>query len=573
MSGISIRTFRNLLRNKALRAIGFTVAGLVALSMVVFFAYIPPMGLNSAQRGGTSTGGQVVLQVGDYKVTEGELEQYIQFIQQGREPDTISDQLSQRYNMLTLLGNQLALVAHLEKLGFRASDDEVEAVKQEYLKQQRDILRSQLLPNGKGSDRDLDRALKERGSSLRRFEEETLARVPEIMFRIEATQAKYTRSLREKYNPTDEQLRLMFENIFLSRIFISQEKHREKAPTRAQEAYNQLKAGKPFAEVVRLYSDDPGFITGRGGAIPGSDYYSIQDQLNTILRPEDVSGVLALKPGAFTPPLRDRENRGYYIFTLTKRQLQLPGDFEKEKAKYRDQFIAGRVQREQGRAYMQAMQAFKPQIKDPLLQQYEKWLGARVKRPDEQLKELEQIDKALTPLVASATPTTRMAQWLQIQVLASLRGLAKKTDAQKAKLYTERLLAALNGFFSDGGEDVSLRMMRAELLIELGQKAQALDDLEIAQRLAWRPDAFETLYRIADLYKKAGRIDLAQQTNQLADERKKQFDEMRKAQEEAIRRQLEAFRKQQEAQQKQQPAQQKQQETQQNQPAQQRQQR
>jgi molybdopterin converting factor small subunit len=550
MSGLSVRTFRNLLRNKALRAIGFTIGGLVALSMVIFFAYVPPMGMQGTPRGGSPTSSEVVLKVGNYSLSEGELEQSLRFMQQGQEAETLGAQLSQRYGMLRNLGEQLALVNQLEKAGFRATSADIEGVKEEFLKQRLDELRAQLLRNSKGSDRDLDRALKERGTSLDRVKRELLASVPEILFTIEATNAKYIKSLREKYNPTDEQLRLMFENLYPARIFISEEKHKDKAQPRAQEAYEQLKAGKPFAEVVKRYSDDPKPLIDRGGSLVGSGYYEIQEQLSSYLRPEDVSGVLSLKPGDLTPPLRDKESKGYYIFTLTKREQQLPPDFDKEKARYREMFVNMRAQREVFRMRTDALKAFKSEIKDPLLAQYEKWTGVFAKPPQEQEKELEAIDSALTSLVAKPSPTIRLAQWMQVQVLAQLRGLAKKTDEKKAQQYTERLLGALNRFFQEGGEDIALRLMRAELLIEQDQKAQALKDIEIAQGLAWRPYDFPQLDRIAELYKKAGRNDLAQQAEQLARQRQKQMEEMRRAQEEAIRRQMEAFRKQQEEQKK-----------------------
>jgi hypothetical protein len=559
MAGITVRTFRNLLKNKALRTFGFIIAGLVALSMVIFFTYIPPMGIDDPQRRGGTAGGAEVLRVGDHSVNEGELEQYLQFTQRAEDFEALGlgMQLNQRYQALRTLGEQLAFVSLLEKSGFRASDADIEQVKQEYLKQELDALRSQLLPQGKGSDRDLDRALKERGRSLEQVKKEILTRVPELLFTIEATQSKYIKSLREKHNPTDEQLRLMFENLYPARIFISQEKHKEQAAARAQQAYEQLKAGKPFTEVVKTFSDDPKPLIDRGGSLTGSDYYTIQDQLSGYLRPEDVSGVLTLKPGAFTPPLKDKNNQGFYLFTLTKREQDLPDDFEKEKAKYRDQFVNMRLQREVFRQRTKSLSEFKMQIKDPLMVEYEKWIGVFAKPPHEQEKELTQIEKSLTPLIATPSPSTRMAQWLQVQVLAQLRGLAKKTDEKKAKEYTERLLTALTRFFNDGGEDVSLRLMRAELLIEMGQKPQALDDLQIAQGLLWRPYEFPQLDRVASLYEKAGRKDLAQQASQLARQRQKQFEEMRKAQEEAMRRQFEQFRKQQEAEQKKKTAEQK----------------
>jgi hypothetical protein len=110
------------------------------------------------------------------------------------------------------------------------------------------MLRQQLLPEGKGDDRALDKALKERGASLNRVREQIAAEVPELLFRMRVVQDKFLKSLREKYNPTDEQVRLMFEQVFPARIFVSAEKHTDKAQARINEAHAALKEGKPFAK-------------------------------------------------------------------------------------------------------------------------------------------------------------------------------------------------------------------------------------------------------------------------------------------------------------------------------------
>jgi hypothetical protein len=172
-----------------------------------------PDGLKPVSPSGNPAGGAEVLRVGNHRVTEAELEQYLKFTQRAPDADSLGlgMQLSQRYQALRMLGEQLSFVSLLEKSGFRASNADIEQIKEQYLQQELDMLKAQLLPKGKGSDRDLDRALRERGRSLEQVKQELLANVPELLFTIEATQSKYLKSLREKYNPTDEQLRLMFE--------------------------------------------------------------------------------------------------------------------------------------------------------------------------------------------------------------------------------------------------------------------------------------------------------------------------------------------------------------------------
>jgi len=557
MAGITVRTFRELLKRKLVKGLGLIVLLLIAGSMVIFFA-IPPGA--PMQRGGEGDFNQPVVKVGDDVITEGDLTRLINLQTQGNPPSEYGALLQMRYQTAQNLANQLAMTLELEKQGYAATPAEIEAAKEEYIKSQLDMLRQQLLPEGKGDDRALDKALKERGASLKRVREQIAAETPDLMFRLRVTQDKFMKSLREKYNPTDEQVRLMFEQVYPARVFVSVEKHKDKAEARIKEAHAALKAGKPFAEVVQQYSDDPDPIKKQNGRLPGSGYYEIQEQLSNLFGAEVANRVMTFKPNKdFTEPLQDKEKKGYYIYAIAERKMEPPPDFKKNEDGYRQAFINMRIGNEQQRIMNAAQQNFKPKFVDPILAQYDSLIKTMGMPTPERLKTLKAVNEALTPVVNSANPHVRLAQWMQILVLNQLEQISKEVkDKEGEKAYREQLTAAINRFFNEGGEDLNIRLMRAEMLIEAGQKQKALDDLEIAAGMVIRPDDFPFLFGIAELYEKAGRKDLAQQTRKRASDLQKEMQHRQEAQQEMIRRQIEEMRKKQEEEQKKQQEAQKQ---------------
>lgn len=548
---ITVRSFRNLLKRKLVRGAGLIILILIALSMVIFFAYVPFAGARRVEEF-TAELKKPVLTVGNFTLTEGELVRLINLQSQSNPPTEYGQQLALRFQIAQQVGQEMGLIQELEKRGFRATDEEIEKAKEDYLKSRLDLYRQQMLPEGKGSDNDLDKAFRERGTSLKQVRERLLAEVPEFIFGAQVVGQKFMKSVEEKYaKPTDEQVRLLFEQIYPARIYVSVEKHKEKAEARAQEAYKALQASKPFAEVVKQFSDDPEPIIKQGGRITGSGYYEVRDSLTNLFTSDFAQRVLSLKPGEYTPPTPDKDKKSYYIFTIAERKLQLPKDFEKKKEEHRKSYTLMRSQFEQQSVFMQAMKNYKVEFKDPLLLQYQKLTTAFSQPAPNRLKTLKEIDQALTPIVASTDPNLRLAQWLQIQVLNLLVATAKEVkDSSAEKSYSERMMTALNRFFADGGEDPRFRVMRAERLLEAGSKQKALEDLQMAEGMAVRPGDEGIQRQVASLYEKAGRKDLAQKTfkrvEQMEKERQRQFEEM-------IRRQIEA-RQREEAEKKKQQA-------------------
>ncbi|BCW96670.1 MAG: peptidylprolyl isomerase [Fimbriimonadales bacterium] len=549
MAGITVRTFRELLKRKLVKGIGLIALLGVAASMVIFFAIPPGAPL---QQGGGEGLTQPVVKVGEVVITEGDLTRFMNLQTQGELPTEYGAQLQMRYQTAQQIANQLAMTLELEQQGYAASNKDIEAAREEYIQSQLDMLRQQLLPEGKGDDRALDKALKERGASLNRVREQIAAETPDLLFRMRVAQDKFLKSLREKYNPTDEQVRLMFEQVFPARVFVSVEKHKDQAQARINEAHAALKAGKPFAEVVQQYSDDPDAIKKQGGRLTGSGYYEIQEQLSNLFGAEVANRIMAFKPNQdFTEPLQDKEKKGYYIYAIAERKMSPPPDFDKNKEQYRQAFINMRISNEQQRVMNAAQQNYKPEFVDPLLAQYDALTKTMGMPTPERLKTFKAVNDALTPIVNSASPNVRLAQWMQILVLNQLVEISKEVkDKEGEKTYREQLTAAINRFFNEGGEDLNIRLLRAELLIEANQKQKALDDLEIAAGMIFRPEDFPFLIGVADLYEKAGRKDLAQQTRKRATDLQQEMQRRQQAQQEAIRRQLEELRKQQEAEQK-----------------------
>ncbi|MDM7460584.1 MAG: peptidylprolyl isomerase [bacterium] len=553
MAGITVRTFRELLKRKLVKGIGLIALLGVAASMVIFFAIPPGAPIQQTETQGLK---QPVVKVGDLVVTESDLQRFINAQTQGNPPTEYGALLQLRYQVAQSIADALAFTLELEKQGYRAAPREIEAAKEEFIKSQLDLVRQQLLPEGKGDDRAFDKALKERGASLRQLRERLEAEVPDLQFRVFVTRDKFLKSLREKYNPTDEQVRLMFENVYPARIFVSVEKHRDQAETRIQQAHAALQSGKPFAEVVKQYSDDPNAIQEKGGRITGSGYYEIQEQLVSLFGAEVANRVMAFKPNQdFTEPIQDKEKKGYYIYAIAERTMELPPDFDEKKDQYRQAYINMRVNSEEQRVRNAAMQNFKPEFVDPLLAQFDTLSRMTSAQTPEQLKTFKQVNDALIPIVNASSPNVRLAQWMQIMVLQRLVQLHQEVkDQEGEKKYQEQLNAAMNRFFAEGGEDLSIRLMRAEKLIEQGKKKEALSDLEVASGLVYRPNDFPFLFGVAELYEKAGRKDLAQQARKRAQDMQIALQRQQEEQQKMLEKQLEEFRKQQEEERKKQEA-------------------
>jgi len=572
MSGFTIRSIRQLGAKRSIRALAYIIVGAVALSMVIFFTL--PGGAPSQQRNTGSVPFEdetPVASVGGKTITAGEMNKLLAGLQQqqrfGRGPGVT---LMMRYQAVQSLAGEAMMEAALRGQGISVGEADLEAARAQFVEQQLAPFRMQLLPEGKGTDADFDKALRERGASLEMMKERLLAMVPESSLRVQAMYQKWLAGLKQKYTPAnDEQLKQMWLNIYPARIWISTttpKRSKEAAQKRAQEAHDKLKAGASFEEVAKQYTDDPATIRDKGGQMTGSGYFEIQDSLAALLKPEDVTQVMALSPGQYTEPLEDKEGQSFYIYSITKRQMELPKDFEQKKNDYKQQYIDTRTQSEVGRFRMQAMNNVKPEYKDPLLQAYHQWVSSTASDTPARLKNLKEVLEKVTPLTAKEdSPDLLLSYWLHLQIVNQLYNTAKLVkDKKMVQDYRSQLVAAFEKYFSLGPEeDMGLRLVYGEALLESGKKAQAVEEFKIVQEFTIEDAQFQTQQRLAELFKKAGETALAakaakqgqemfqrvqaQQAEQqrMQAEMMKQFEAERKKKEEAVKKAAEAEKKKQ----------------------------
>lgn len=575
MSGFTIRSIRQLGAKRSVRAIAYLIVGAVALSMIIFFTL--PGGAPSQRGEGElpfEDNTPVAVAAGK-TITAGEMNRLIANIQQqqrfGSGPGVM---MMMRYQAIQSLANEAVMEKALREQGISVSNAELEEAKEQFIQQQLAPMRMQILPEGKGTDADFDKALRERGGSLSMLKERMLAMVPESSMRVQAMYQKWLAGLKQKFTPANEdQLKQMWLNVFPARIWINttQQRDKEAARKRAQEAYDKLKGGAKFEDIAKQYTDDPATIRDKGGHMTGSGYYEIQDSLAAILKPEDVSKVMALNPGQYTEPMEDKEGKSFYIYSIIKRQMDLPKDFEQKKDDYKQQYIDMRTQSEVGRFRMQATTGMKTEYKDPLLQAYNQWVSSTAADNAARMKNLKEILEKITPLTAQEdNPDLIYAQWLHVQILNQLYSVAKQVKDKKLEQdYRDQLIASFEKFFSlNPEEDLGLRLTYGELLLEAGKKEKAVEEFKIVQEFTFEDAQFQTQQRLAELFKKAGENALAakaakqgqemfqrvqqQQMEQqrMQAEMMKQYELEQKKKDEAVKKAAEAEKKKQQQQKK-----------------------
>lgn len=573
MSGFTIRSIRQLGAKRSVRTIAYLIVGAVALSMIIFFT-LPGGAPSQRGEGGLPFEDNTPVAVAAGKtITAGEMNRLIANIQQqqrfGSGPGVM---MMMRYQAIQSLANEAVMEKALREQGISVSKAELEEAKEQFVQQQLAPMRMQLLPEGKGTDADFDKALRERGGSLSMLKERILAMVPESSMRVQAMYQKWLASLKQKFTPSnDDQLKQMWLNVFPARIWIntSQQRDKEAARKRAQEAYDKLKGGAKFEDIAKQYTDDPVTIKDKGGHMTGSGYYEIQDSLAAILKPDDVSKVMALNPGQYTEPMEDKEGKSFYIYTIVKRQMDLPKDFAEKKDDYKQQYIDMRTQSEVGRFRMQAMSGTKTEYKDPLMQAYNQWVSSTAADNAARMKNLKEILEKITPLTAQEdNPELLYAQWLHVQILNQLYNVAKQVKDKKLEQdYRDQLIASFEKFFSlNPEEDMGLRLTYGELLLEAGKKEKAVEEFKIVQEFTFEDAQFQTQQRLAELFKKAGENALAakaakqgqemfqrvqqQQMEQqrMQAEMMKQYELEQKKKDEAVKKAAEAEKKKQQQQ-------------------------
>jgi len=294
--------------------------------------------------------------------------------------------------------------------------------------------------------------------------------------------ALLTAAQKSKMSVSDADLRRSYDTITAKRILAKTEVPGSQTPEqRLQRAEADLKAGQPFERVMERYSNEaptPGQkLTDTTVTLTGRD----------VMTDPNLKPLASLKAGQVSPIVSVPEGKAIYKIVSIKSNL--PKDFDKEKAKYQDQYLQGLASAE----VQKQMEAFSTNPSNVKIvspgfvvandyQQIQSGLLGKFKSVDEALRDLAARAKAAA--ANKEAPDARVANLVHY---ASLEALSRTPNADAAKLRGERIEAALAILTTS--EDYDLRKTLVQLYLEDNKVLEAGEQLLQAASVNSRYDA------------------------------------------------------------------------------------
>lgn len=317
---------------------------------------------------------------------------------------------------------------------------------------------------------------------------------------------KLDKKIAEMAKTDDKAFEASFDQVNLSQITVASVGKRsdEQAKKRADDVAAKIRKGEDFAKVAGEFSDDmyKGFGGNRGPVV--------RIQLEEELR----DPAFALKAGQVSDPIKTAG--GYVILKSAGVSRNVPTELSDpaKKKQYREQFVQQEQERVKAEYYGKLRKAMALEIMDPEMKAYmamrDSYAGMMTASESERKALIEKVAKLYQAAVDGAGEDTGMRARCSIQLwrlyeILSSSPMFGATDAEKkkyAKLGRTALEEALNST-----EDVDLRLAHAKMALEAGDKAAALESLDIASVNAY--DNVQAMEQIRDMYKQMNRNDLA----------------------------------------------------------------
>lgn len=335
------------------------------------------------------------------------------------------------------------------------------------------------------------------------------------MVRQQLLNEKLNEKLKKSVNASDKAIRESYDEVQFSQITIGTQKRSEaQAEQRAKEISEKLKKGADFAALAKEFSDDPYKTAGGERGYPMRRAY-----MEKVL----ADAVFGLKPGKISEPVKTPQ--GYIIVKLNGRQSTLPADYNdpKKKKGYRDSYLAQEQYRVQGEYFDNLLKTAKIVVYDPELKGYQiikemsTSFGSSGSAGLESSAEkaIKEFKRALD--MADGSPDVTARSYTQIGYLYNWMrkpGLFSSTKEERLK-YRDLAKKALESALEYSESD-DLRLMLADIYIEEGKYAKALENLEIVTENAPEDKAVHT-----ELLKEYNKIKRSQKVAGLiAQERK-----------------------------------------------------
>lgn len=315
----------------------------------------------------------VVARVNGEKVTRQLYDANLQMREQGAEQD-ITQERYVRAGTLNGLIDAFVMRQAVKKEHIKVTGAELNAEKEKQL----DQVISQRFPDAKAQYR----FLKKENKTLDEYKDELRK---DLFKDNEALQDSVARDKLQKAKEaavtmTDAELAATYDEVQASHILISSKKMAANAaktapPGQAQQTpvdgdalakkkaddlLAQIQKGGDFAALAKANSDDP------GSAAKGGDLGWFK---RGMMVPEFDAAVFQLQPGqVVTAPVKT--DFGYHIIKVIGKRTNLPKDFDKNKAMYREQALSQRKSRVWGEYSKQLTKDAKIEVMDPELAAY-----------------------------------------------------------------------------------------------------------------------------------------------------------------------------------------------------------
>jgi len=444
---------------------------------------------------------QVLAVAGGEKITRGEFEavfetQYQRWDEAG--VASLADLETMRWQLLDSMIEQNLLIGAAKREGIKVSSRDVN-------RRIGEIVTAEV--ERRGGSREYRRLIE--NDLRRRTDQIREAMLLEGLQRAVATQGP----------ASDEDLRDSYHQVEARHILIRVDATKQdglpdaEAKKKAEGLLAQLTAGADFAALAKQYSDD------KASAVRGGDvgFFGRGDMV-----PEFEKAALGLKPGQLSGVVKTAY--GYHIIKVHQERYNLPADFEKNKAHYRQQYVQQRQNLEWQSFVDRTREQAKVVIRDPEM------------RAAQALAQGD-FDQALAGFNEARKYARRLGDQVQAAIYYSLGDLyGRKGQWKNARDMYQRALEVA----SSSLQDVYVALGRT--YAKLGEKAQALENYKQAEDEA--PDDFRVRQELLAAYQQMGDKEAtARQQSWIEQQRRKYMEEQQKRMEEMARAQAEAAQK------------------------------
>ena len=494
-------------------AVAVLLAVVFGLSMVAYFGGGSLGGRQSEQNG------DIAAKVNDISITRQQLadeetKMSKQMAQYSGSDDAMY-QVMQGYQAFQQLKQAAIIEDAAKREGIEVKDDELLTEAKKQLGMQLEMQRMQIGQKKPMSDKEwADFIKKQTGKSVDELinsAAEEAVKNDSAQLRLGILQQRLQAKVSKAPEATDEQIKAGMDTLNLRHILVSTSKRSDADALKiANDLESKIKKGEDFAKLASQYSDDP------GSKVKGGDLgTSIRSNLGSMYVSEFADAANKLKLGEVSEPVKSQF--GYHIIKLDRLTTGVPKDFDKKRAQYKKSYEDQQKQAAWSKYQKDLIQNAKIEINDPEIKLFDEVFGnakESVYTPEGLSRAVKLFEEA-SKTSSSTNMQLELAQLYTMQ--ASSPSLSPTLAKQLKQKAADTFRLALRRI-----ESVEVRLQTAQLLRELGDIKGAIEQLQMASKVA-NTRNMSAQDRILAEYKKLGQPKLVEAQKKIIADYKQQM--------------------------------------------------